>query len=230
MEIVFRKRKKRMPRIKKKWLIILIAVLLLAYLILHTINSSVFPTMSALAEAKVKALATEAMAGAIASSVSGENKYAEIVEKVENGEKVYLLNSDTALLNSLASECSMIAQEKLLALSDIGVKISLGTLSGIALLSGRGPNVNIKFTPASVVKSSFSSELHNAGINQTLYRVKIILTTDIYIVLPGQSRTVSVTAEAAIAESVIVGDVPQVYTNVNGAGDEYMNFIPTELP
>lgn len=230
METMLRKRKRHMPRVKRKWLIILIAVLLILFFMLHTVNSSIFPSMSALAEAKVKALAMDAMSGAIASSVSGENKYAEIVETVENGEKVYLLNSDTALLNGLASECSMLAQEKLLSLSDLGVKISLGTLSGIALLSGRGPDVKIKFTPASVVKSSFSSELQNAGINQTLYRVKIVLTADIYIVLPGQSKTVSVTAEAAVAESVIVGDVPQVYTNVTGAGDEYMNFIPTELP
>ncbi len=49
------------------------------------------------------------------------------------------------------------------------------------------------------------------------------------LILPGVSETIQVSAEAAIAESIIVGDVPEVYTNVANQ-DDMLNLIPTEKP
>lgn len=45
--------------------------------------------------------------------------------------------------------------------------------------------------------------------------------------MPGISRSIKVSSEAAIAESIIVGEVPQVYTNVEST-DDMLNLIPTE--
>ena len=91
----------------------------------------------------------------------------------------------------------------------------LGTVSGITYLTGRGPRIRVTFTPAGSVYSEFCSTLSSSGINQSLYRVNLRLTASIrLIVLPGISRSIKVSSEAAIAESIIVGEVPQVYTNV----------------
>ena len=79
------------------------------------------------------------------------------------------------------------------------------------------------------MQSEFSSEFISSGINQTLYRVNLRLIASVRLVMPGVSETVSVQAEAAIAESIIVGDVPEVYTNV-ASEEDMLNLIPTESP
>ena len=79
------------------------------------------------------------------------------------------------------------------------------------------------------VQSEFSSELRASGINQSLYRVNLKLTASLRLILPGVSDTIQVSAEAAIAESIIVGDVPEVYTNVANEED-MLNLIPSDKP
>lgn len=220
-----------MPRFSKHHRLYIVLCLLLTLFIvgLFLLNNTIYPSMKALSDAKVKALATDAMHDAILASLSSGTNYATLLEATENGERVYMLNADPIAMNKLSSDCSRLAQENLSKLSEVDIKISLGTLSGISLLSGLGPDIKIKFTPAAAVKATFSSSLTNSGINQTLYRVKIELTTDMYVILPGSSHKVTVTADAAVAESVIVGDVPQVYTNVAGS-EELLNLIDTDIP
>lgn len=196
--------------------------------VVFVLNKSVLPLMQQLAEAKVKALANAAMSDAILVSLSAEETYASLVESSDNGEKMYMLKTNPSAMNMLSVECSSAAQKKLAEAGELGISISVGTLTGISFLSGKGANINVHFTPSSSVKASFLSTLETSGINQTLYKVKIVLTADLYIVLPGIAHSVSASAEAAIAEAVIIGDVPQVYTNVpEGSLD---NFIPTDIP
>ena len=96
-------------------------------------------------------------------------------------------------------------------------------------MAGKGPGISVSFSPAGSVESEFRSEFVSSGINQTLYRVNLELTASVRLVMPGVSETVSVRAEAAIAESIIVGEVPGVYTNV-ASEEDMLNLIPTEMP
>lgn len=228
--VIRRKRRKRTAAARLSiGLPVLIICAVLVFVALKILNTSIYPSMETLARAKVERLATEAMNDAILLSLSSQETYAELLEATENGEKVYMLKADPIAMNRLSFECARAAQEKLSDLSDVGITLSLGTLSGIAPLSGKGPDIHVDFTPSATVKASFHSTLEKSGINQTLYKVKIELTADIYIILPGRSSKVTVTTDAAIAESVIVGDVPQVYTNVEDT-DDMLNLIPTEVP
>lgn len=79
------------------------------------------------------------------------------------------------------------------------------------------------------MQSQFSSEFTSSGINQTLYRVNIKLTASIQLVMPGIYELIRVSTEAAIAENIIAGEVPQVYTNV-ASEEDILNLIPTDLP
>ena len=45
------------------------------------------------------------------------------------------------------------------------------------------------------------------------------------VILPGESHTLTVEAEAPVAENIIVGDVPDAYTNVANEED-LLNLIP----
>ena len=194
--------------------------------LLLVINDNMRPALTAIAEARITALAVSAMNDAIMERMD-DNSYTSLITAYDNGEKVYMIQADTRQMNMLASDCCAAAQTRIAAMGEQGVSVPLGTVSGITYLSGRGPGIRVLFTPVGSVESDFDSELVSSGINQSLYRVNIRLTSTIRLIMPGVSHSIEVSAKAAIAESIIVGEVPQVYTNVADEED-MMNLIPTE--
>ena len=187
------------------------------------------PALTALAEARIRAIAARAMNDAILESMGDEETYAKLLSVKENGEKVYMLQANTRNMNVLAADCAEEAQNRIAQIGEQGITVPLGTVTGVSFLSGKGPGIRVSFTPVGSVQSEFSSDLRSSGINQSLYRVNLKLTASVRLILPGVSETIQVSAEAAIAESIIVGDVPEVYTNV-ASEEDMLNLIPTDKP
>lgn len=212
-------------RRKRRLLIALFAVLLPGILSFWYINVNLMPVLVGLASARVQSIAARAMNDAILENLASGDEYDSLIDIYATDTRVYLLQANSARLNALAADCANAAQERILDLGDQGISVPLGTISGIPLLAGKGPRIQLKFTPAGAVKSSFESEFRSAGINQTLHRIKLCLTATVRVILPGQSQSLIVTAEAPIAENIIVGDVPQAYTNVANEED-LLNLVP----
>lgn len=221
-------RKNRRSRLRKT-AIFLTVLLAITGLMVAWMGSGMRSAVEALAVTRIRSVTARAMNDAILDTMGGEEKYQSLVTVRENGNKVYLLQADTRQMNLLAAECAEAAQERIAIMGEQGVSVPLGTTTGIALFSGKGPRIRISFTPAGSVQSEFNSEFISSGINQTLYRVKLRLTATVQLVIPGLFQSVSVVTEAAIAESIIVGEVPQVYTDVAN-NDDMLNLIPTEVP
>ena len=95
--------------------------------------------------------------------------------------------------------------------ADSSISIRMGTLTGTDFLADRGPAVQLRIIPVSSVSSSITNEFVSGGINQTLHRIMMQLVVDISIVLPGYSTTTTVVSEFCIAETIIVGSVPESY-------------------
>ena len=219
-------RKKRFLR-SVLFLIVLLIVLLSLSVALLSVNMR--PAMAALAIARIRSVAARAMNDAILESMGDETNYARLIQVHESSERVYMLQANTHKMNILAADCAEAAQERIAQMGDQGISIPIGTITGISFLAGKGPSLKVTFSPAGSVQSEFNSEFVSSGINQTLYRVNLLLTASVRLVMPGVSETIFVRAEAAIAESIIVGDVPEVYTNV-ASEEDMLNLIPTETP
>ncbi|HWQ57599.1 MAG TPA: sporulation protein YunB [Clostridia bacterium] len=224
-EIVCRKRTGARKKIMAAFVIV--AVVMLAAIV--WLNAGMHKAMEALAISRVKSVAARAMNQAILESLGESSDGAAVIHVRETGERVYLIETDAYRMNTLAAQCVQTAQDHIAEIGELGVSIPVGTITGIPFLAGYGPKLKVIFTPAGSVQSAFDTEFTSSGINQTLYRVKLKLTASVQIVMPGIYQAVSVTSEAAIAESVIVGEVPEVYTDVAGL-DDALNLIPTERP
>ncbi len=204
-----------MRKLKKRRLLIAIfSLALLAVSGYIFINANLRPALLGLAEARVRSIAANAMHEAILDTFQDDNIYNSLVDIHETGSSVYLLQANSGKINSLASVCAQTAQERISGLGEQGVSIAIGTVIGIPLLAGRGPQLMVSFTPVGSVHTSFESEFRSAGINQTLHRINLHMSASVQIILPGITHNVNVTGEATIAESIIVGDVPNAYTNV----------------
>lgn len=215
-----------LKRRRKRLAVTLLLLFTLGVGALVFINANLRPVLAGLSAARVQSVAARAMNDAILEVLREEEAgYGALVNVYENNGKVYLLQANSAKLNTLSADCANAAQARIAALGEQGVSIPLGTLSGIPLLAGTGPRITLYFTPAGAVHASFESEFRSAGINQTLHRVNLRLTATVRVVLPGESLSLTVEAEAPVAENVIVGDVPGAYTNVANEED-LLNLVP----
>ncbi|MDO4567981.1 MAG: sporulation protein YunB [Clostridia bacterium] len=204
---------------------VIIVTLLLLYCYI-SITSNMNPAAVTLAEARTKAMVTEALNDAIIDTVEQYAAGIELLDISRTEDGVYLIVANTVAMNTVAAHCIEFAQDAIAAFAEQGVSVPLGTMTNIPFLAGVGPQVSFKFAPVGSVESDFTSELTSAGINQTLYKVNLKLAATVSLIMPTQIKTLDVSASAAIAESVIVGDVPEVYTNV--PEEDMTNLIPTD--
>ncbi len=121
-------------------------------------------------------------------------------------------------LNQLKTRLAQAVAERLSRLERQDIAIPLGTLLGWQLMAGRGPDITLRVVPASYVQADISDKIETAGINQTKYGLFIKFTVTMSAILPGYSTSTTVENEVCIAQTLIVGEVPQVYAvdGING--------------
>lgn len=96
---------------------------------------------------------------------------------------------------------------------NIKAEIPLGNLTGSSLLLGRGPEIVVQMIMLTSPHIQFRSELSAAGINQTEHRLLLDVVVDIDLLVPWGTVSTQAVTEVLIAQTVIVGRVPNLYVN-----------------
>ena len=136
-----------------------------------------------------------------------------------------LLSANTVRMNALASRAGAAALTRLEQMSSEKVGVPLGAALGLSLFAGRGPRIFVSIVPVGSVMTNFETEFEACGINQTRHKVYLELTASIRIVIPTGAKTTQVTANMLVAESIIVGGVPDGFVGYE-LTDEEMNLVP----
>ncbi len=123
---------------------------------------------------------------------------------------------DTDILNRLGAALVTWLTEELSDLERETVEIPLGTALDFPLFSGLGPNVQVEVLDVGHVTAAFDSAFQDAGINQTIYSVNLLLSAEVILLLPGGTYTLTVESILPVAETILLGDVPQQYVSVAG--------------
>lgn len=163
--------------------------------------------------ASIYSLSTSAVSDAVYDVIAEENlQYEDLVEiSYDSIGDISLISIDTIVVNNLARRFYQVAQVYLDKMGDNGLDIAIGTFTGLPFLVGVGPTINIKLVQIGAMTSCFKSKFTSAGINQTNHSLYIELHASVSLVLPTYSSTVDSVTEFLVTESVIVGDVPEVY-------------------
>lgn len=211
-------------RRRRKVCIVFVSFTILFVLLLSYFFGVVNPIVLETTRASIFSLSTSAVSDAVYDVLSEEVvKYDDIVSIEKDSEgNVSLISLDTIKLNLMARRFYQVAQVYLDDMGKQGVSIPLGTFTGIAFLSGIGPNVNLKLVPIGAMTSTFESKFVSAGINQTKHSLFIRLYASVSLLLPAYSSTVDSVTEVLISENVVQGKVPQVYLGANSP----LNFTP----
>ena len=204
---------------RPKFLRVIIAILIfIAIFIFCTVyfRKNRVPTVMDSSIAQVRAITTNAINLAATTVINGGLTYDELFEvKKDNNGKITMIQANSPRINTIAREIANLAQANLDALGTQEISISVGTFTGLALLTGFGPDVTIKIVPIGTANCDFVSYFQSAGINQTLHKIYIDVYADVNIITPIDEPTVQVKAEILVCENVIVGEVPEFYLNMS---------------
>ena len=134
------------------------------------------------------------------------------LEKDADG-NVTAITSNMAHINTLSTDILNSVIES----TDNGVitvGIPLGNLTGLNLLLNKGPDVNVQIIMLTSSRVDFRNEVVSCGINQAKYQLVLEVTIDIDILVPWGTESATTVTEVIVADTVIVGKVPDTYLNM----------------
>lgn len=148
----------------------------------------------------------------------GDIRYDRIVyfEKDLDG-RITALKTNMSEVNRLKTDTLDVINDEILALDASALGIPLGSLFLPEFFSGRGPIIPVQIISIRNSDASFSSNFSQAGINQTLHQLSMSVGVDVAVLVLGQTATFTVTSEVVVAETIIVGDVPDTFFQNGGS-------------
>ncbi|MEG2234726.1 MAG: sporulation protein YunB, partial [Oscillospiraceae bacterium] len=125
--------------------------------------------------------------------------------------QIIAIETNAVEVNKLKAILTDAVNDKLAGITEQSVRIPIGTLTGIEILSGRGPKIRLKMLPSSYVETNLVNKFDTAGINQTHHQIMIEFKVKMTAILAPYSTSVDVSTNVCIAETVIIGAVPNTY-------------------
>ena len=147
----------------------------------------------------------------------GNIQYDRIVyfEKDLNG-RITALKTNMSEVNRLKTDILNIINDEILALDSSDLGIPIGSLILPEILSGRGPDIPVQILSIRNSDASFTSAFTEAGINQTLQQLNMHISVDVAILVLGQTTSFTVSSQVVVAETIIVGQVPDTFLQTGG--------------
>ncbi len=206
----YRRRRRRIKWNKIFRFFVIIGVLI-GLIVYYKLRIAV--TIQTYAVDEINAKVTAAVNRSVLLNLSDE-KYDDlvVVEKNAAGE-ITMMAANSLLINRINKEIAVSSQALITTACDEGVGVPVGAFSGISLIVGFGPVIDLDILTAESVNCSFYSEFESMGINQTRHAVYIDVESTVNVIIPGDIQTVQVHTPVLICEAVIVGKIPEVYLN-----------------
>lgn len=151
------------------------------------------------------------------------------LETSEDGQ-ISAVIPDVGAMNRLKSALSVLVTQKLNQMDDTTVSIPAGTLSGVDFLANFGPHLSVSMFPYGRALVDIESHFSDAGINQTRHQMLLTVDLEVSLLLPDtHSVNATIRTTVPMSETVVVGSVPNSYTNLEteeeNVKDDVLNLI-----
>lgn len=152
----------------------------------------------------------------------GELQYDGLVsfEKDTEGH-ITAVQSNMAAFNHLQAEILDTVLTRISQVPTGDLSIPIGSLTGSTLLAGRGPRITVRMESVGSSEANFRNAFTSAGINQTKHQIILTVDVSVSVLLPGFRTATKVSNSFIVAETVIVGTVPDTYTYFSTDPDTY---------
>jgi sporulation protein YunB len=222
MDSIYSRKRIKIPKVKgfytdnknAKRVFSIFIIILISFTTFYSLFKSINPIFDTLCIEKARELGTYIMNDS-SNKVLDNLDYKNIVSIEQDGENK-VLKTDVVIINKIASDIALEAEKQFKELENEKIKIPIGALTGNKYLAGSGPNINIQVIPTGNILTEIKNEFESKGINQTVYRIYLELTCRVSIVSQYKTIEQSIVNQVLLVETVIVGDVPETYYNLEG--------------
>ena len=205
-------RYRRFYRQRNPAVFIIICTVIIFLISVLLIDAKLRPAVYELAAVEAVAVSSERVNSAVEKILS-ENApaYSELVSiNYSDSNTITGITTDIVKMNLFKSQVTNAIDNEFSSMSKTEIPVSLGTASGIVLFSGCGPHINIDAGFSSSTKTDFRNIFESAGINQTQHSMMLNVETTVMLNLAGRRIPKTVETSFCVAQTVIVGSVPDV--------------------
>lgn len=171
-----------------------------------------------LAETQVKNATSDLINDAIDRQIDlGNIHYDRIVyfEKDLDG-RITALKTNMTEVNRLKTAILNLINDEILALDTTDITIPIGSLLLPEFFSGRGVGIPVQVLSIRNSDAAFQSYFSEAGINQTLQQLTMDVSVDVSVLVLGKAESFTVSSQVVVAETIIVGQVPDTFLHTGG--------------
>ena len=201
-----------------RFLRFILLIFILTVVVLLVFRFKYRDVIRGLAETQVKNTTSDLINDAIDKQIEkGNIQYDRIVffEKDLEG-RITALKTNMSEVNRLKTDILNIINDEILALDTSGLGIPIGSLILPEILAGKGPTISVHIISIRNSEASFSSNFTEAGINQTLHQINMQISVDVAVLVLGETNYFTITSQVVIAETVIIGQVPDTLLRTGG--------------
>ncbi|MBU7007260.1 sporulation protein YunB [Phosphitispora fastidiosa] len=200
--------------VKMAGVILVVAIILVVPLFI--VERNLKPTIITIAKAYAEQTAVDAIQNAVNEKIAKSVEYKDLIFiRTDNRGRIVLMQANTVKINSLAADTVLDIQKSLASLEGKEIPIPMGQVLQSQLFAAYGPKIKVTLVPIGTVKVKVIDDFQQAGINQTRHRLYLNVSGRVKIVIPMASDYVEVTSQIPIAETIIVGEVPETYLNLD---------------
>ena len=205
-------------RIVRRIVKILVILIIFVLLSLFLFRARYQDMIRSLAETQIRNATSDLINDAIDQQIElGNIRYDRMVyfEKDLNG-RITALKTNMSEVNRLKTNILNIINDEILAIDTDVLGISVGSLILPEIFSGRGPEIPVEILSIRNSDASFSSDFTEAGINQTLQQLNMHIYIDVSVLVWGKTDEFTVSSQVVVAETIIVGQVPDTFLQYGG--------------
>jgi sporulation protein YunB len=130
--------------------------------------------------------------------------------------RITALKTNMAEVNRLKTNILNVINDEILQMDSSELGIPLGSLFFSELFSGKGPAFPVKILSIRNSDASFTSNFNEAGINQTLHQLNMHISVDVAVLVLGKTSNFTISSQVVVAETIIVGQVPETFFQTGG--------------
>ena len=209
--------KRKFFHIPKLIIFLLIFALSAGYLI-YIVDRNLKPTIIQIAISRAHILATETMNKVLYEEILTKTDYKDLITvHKDTQQRITLMQANTIKISRILSEANLAIKETLKHLENQAFYIPLGQALNSSLLAHYGPKLTVRLLPVGTVNVTFGDSFEDAGINQTRHILYLNMDTTVKIVVPLVTEDIVVNNRVPIAETIIIGEVPNTYFGIGSA-------------
>ena len=207
-----------MRRLFRRFLSVFLILLSAAVVLFVVFRINYSSILRTLAQTQVQNSTSDLINDAIDTQIaSGDIQYDRIVyfEKDLNG-RITALKTNMSEVNRLKTSILNTINDEILAMDTADLGIPIGSMFLPEILAGKGPAIPVEIIAIRNSEATFSSNFSEAGINQTLQQLVMQISVDVSVLVLGDTSSFTVTSQVVVAETIIVGDVPETFLQTGG--------------